>query len=337
MNASSRPSTASATKMALATNAAGPSRRRLLKTEPIAQSEIRVGSALAALLIGGISIDVLPRRQGKAQSATEGLRGKASDLIEACEILCSGCKKDVRGKLLFFSPHDRESQACNFRGAPLCSEVRESALRFRYPHGERPLTRQVNESDASEGQNPDAAIPIPMLAISEFESARESRLAGLPTLIQLEEGFVFREHSTVVSGGASHGQRSPLGKLAADASHKFSGVRRAPLEEISQKRGAPMWTPLHLQTEPFVVFRIQEIEGVIFLAEAQFVLGFAEDGPPCDPRLFVCRFQAYRLLKFQPRSLPISGGSQRTATGHAHIGPPGIECHSNIERAQGIF
>src|ERR1700730_10370430 len=142
MNASSRASAASATKMAVATNAAGPGNRSLLKAEPITQSEIRVGSALAALLVRSVRADVLARRYGKPQSCAEGLRGKASDLIDAREVLRARCKKDVARKLLVFSPQDRESQARNFRGAPLGANAWEGASRFGQSHRNRPLARQ---------------------------------------------------------------------------------------------------------------------------------------------------------------------------------------------------
>src|SRR5579863_4224455 len=109
MNASSRPSTASATKMAFATNAAGPMRRSRLKAEPIVQSKVRISSVLAALLVRGVGADTLPRRNGEFQSSAEGLRAKTAYLIDAREILNSRCKKNVARKLPPFSTDYRES------------------------------------------------------------------------------------------------------------------------------------------------------------------------------------------------------------------------------------
>ena len=98
-----------------------------------------------------------------------------------------------------------------------------------------------------------------------------------------------------------------------------------------------MWAPLPPQAEPFAEVWIQEIESVIILAEAQFILGFAEHRLLRDPRFFVCRIELQGLLEFQPRLLPFSGGSQCPATRHVHLGSLRIEFHGNIERAQGLL
>src|SRR5260370_4186827 len=203
MKASRMASATRATKMAWATNAAGCSRRSLLKTEPIVQSEIRVGSALAALLIGNVRADILPWRYGKPQCAAESLRTKASDLIDAGEIFRSCSQKDIPGKVPLFSPCDRESQARNFRWAPLRAQALKVASGFYFVQRESPVVRQISEDDTAESQNFSSAIPIPMLLISEFEPAYDASLPDLPPVIQFEECFGFREYSAVVRGRAS--------------------------------------------------------------------------------------------------------------------------------------
>src|SRR5579859_3304513 len=95
MNASSSPSTASATNSALAINAAGPMRRRLLKAEGIVQSEIDISSVLTALLVGSVRTYALPRCNGEFQSSTVCLGGKTSYLIDAREIFNARGKKNV--------------------------------------------------------------------------------------------------------------------------------------------------------------------------------------------------------------------------------------------------
>src|ERR1700719_885622 len=282
MNASSRQSTASATKMAFATNAAGPMRRSLLKAEPIVQSEIGVISVLAALLVGGVRTDTLPRGNGEFQSSAVRLRSKTAYLIDAREILNSRCKKDVARKLLPFSTDDWECQTRSFRGAPLVAQAWERGLRLSYPYQKRPVARQIDKTHTGEGLNFGVAIPVPVLLISELESANEPRLADFQPTIQLEESFSLGDHATIVRSRSSHGQPSPFWKLGTDAGLKLRGVRRAPLKEVPNKCGAPMRSPLRLKVEPFVIVWIQEIERVIFLADAQFVLGFPEDGSLCD-------------------------------------------------------
>src|SRR6201997_1864771 len=217
MNASSRPSTASATKMAFATNAAGPMRRSLLKAEPIVQSEIDVISVLAALLVGGVRADTLPRRNGEFQSSAVRLRGKTADLIDAREILNSRCKKDVARKLLSFSTDDRESQTRSFRGTPLVAQAWERGLRLSYPYRKRPVVRQIDKSHTGEGLNFCVAIPIPVLLISELEPPNAPRRADFHPPIQFEESFRLGVHATLVRGRSSRGQPSPFWKLATDA------------------------------------------------------------------------------------------------------------------------
>src|SRR5580704_11475995 len=203
MNASNSPSTASATNMALAINAAGPMRRRLLKAEGIVQSEIDISSVFAALLVGSVRADTLPRRNGEFQSSAIRLGSETPYLIDAREILNSRSKEDVARKLPAFSSDDREFQTRGFRGAPLSAQPGKRAMRLSYSYRERPIAREVNKSHGREGLNFGVAIPVPVLLISELESASEPGLADFPPTIQLEESFRFGDHATIVSGRSS--------------------------------------------------------------------------------------------------------------------------------------
>src|SRR5690242_14757808 len=118
-------------------------------------------------------------------------------------------------------------------------------------------------------------------------------------MVQLEEALAFRKHPAVVSSGPSDCQRPQLWKPARHAADELSGIGRAPLKEVAQQRGAPMLVPLRPQAEPFVVVRINEIEGIIFLAEAQFVFEIADHRRLCDSDFVVCQVEPKRLLKLE--------------------------------------
>src|SRR5260370_35874440 len=98
-----------------------------------------------------------------------------------------------------------------------------------------------------------------------------------------------------------------------------------------------MRTPPRSETDPFVVIRPRKIEGIIFLADAQFVAGFGDDGSLSDPRLLVCRVQRDRLLEVELRALPVSESGQRPAASHMQISSSWVKSYSDVEGPQGLF
>src|SRR5258708_13013924 len=90
MNASSSPSTTTATAMAFSTKGAGPSLQSFSKMDSTGESESCVRSALGALLIRRVAFHVLPRGYLEPQSTSVGLRGKTSDLSCLREVFRSG-------------------------------------------------------------------------------------------------------------------------------------------------------------------------------------------------------------------------------------------------------
>src|SRR5713226_8641685 len=108
MNASSNPSTTTATAMAFSTKAAGPSLQSFSKMDSIAESESCIRSVLGALLIRRVTFHVLPRGYLEPQSTSVGLRGKTPDLSYLCEVFRAGRIECASGEPLRAPIHQWE-------------------------------------------------------------------------------------------------------------------------------------------------------------------------------------------------------------------------------------
>src|SRR5260370_42108961 len=150
MNASSSPSTTTATAMAFSTKGAGPSLQSFSKLESRGESESCVRSALGALLIRRVAFHVLPRGYLEPQSTSVGLRGKTPDLSYLCEVFRAGRIERASGEPLRAPIRQWEFQARDSRRAPFGVCSREGATRTRRSQRYRPLPRQIDNRAAAQ-------------------------------------------------------------------------------------------------------------------------------------------------------------------------------------------
>src|SRR5260370_798138 len=116
-----------AAMMAFTTKTEGPNVSNLSKMDPIAQSKTCLSAVLRAFLVEPIRAHVLGRRKLESQATTVRLRGKAPDLIDFGEVFRACREENVPGESGRTPAGEREFQAANPRGAPVCACSREAA------------------------------------------------------------------------------------------------------------------------------------------------------------------------------------------------------------------
>src|SRR5258708_31791462 len=151
MKASSSALAAAARKMAFSTNAAGPSLQSLSKMDSIAESQVRISSALRASLVGSNASDVLPLGEAEAQSASIGLRRESANLVRGRKILRSRGEEHISGKLRYSPSGQRKSEAGASGGPPLPARAGKGAARAGGAKRKRPLAGEINYGRAVQG------------------------------------------------------------------------------------------------------------------------------------------------------------------------------------------
>src|ERR1700738_2366265 len=151
MKASSSALAMAATKMAFSTNAAGPSLQSLSKMDSIAESQVRIRSALRASLVGNNARNVLPLGEAEAQSASIGLRRESANLVSGRKILRSGGEENISGDLRYSPSRQRKPQPGASRGPPLRARAGKDAACAGGGKRKRPHAWQVNYDRAIQG------------------------------------------------------------------------------------------------------------------------------------------------------------------------------------------
>jgi hypothetical protein len=81
-------------------------------------------------------------------------------------------------------------------------------------------------------------VPIPVLTVIEFESAKKSFFASFPAAVQIKKRFALGYHGIVVPDRAACGQRTQPRHAACRAGHKFFSKDSAVVILAKSKVGA---------------------------------------------------------------------------------------------------
>src|SRR5579864_5526279 len=95
MNPSNNTSAAMATRIALSTKAAGPSRRNVSKVDPIGQSKTSLTPVLCSFLISCHACHALAYCHLKAQTTAVRLRRETTDLVNLSKTFCPHRKEKI--------------------------------------------------------------------------------------------------------------------------------------------------------------------------------------------------------------------------------------------------
>ena len=68
----------------------------------------------------------------------------------------------------------------------------------------RPVVRQVKQGHLIDGQNARRCVPIPVLPIDNFQPVQKLATSEPPSLVVVEERFVFRNDIVVMSCRSTH-------------------------------------------------------------------------------------------------------------------------------------
>src|SRR5437764_11910401 len=107
------------------------------------------------------------------QASTIRVRSEFTNLIDVREIFCSNGVKDISCQAALLPGSDGESKTSHSRWAPFgaCSE--KMALRSGQSQRQRPVAWQVKQRHFIKRQNARGAVPIPVLAIHNFQAMDE--------------------------------------------------------------------------------------------------------------------------------------------------------------------
>src|SRR6266851_5054244 len=188
--------------IAFTTNAAGPSLRNVSKADAIGKSKTCLPSVLRSLLIGREARHVLACRQLKAQTAAIRMRRKLSDLIHLREIFRPQRIEDISSQAALVPSGDRKSESCHPRGTPF--RAGKMASRSRQPQRPRPVMRQIKQGRFMNRENARSRIPVPVLPVVNFHSAYDFAPSKFPPLVVIEECFIFRNNTVVMSRRTAH-------------------------------------------------------------------------------------------------------------------------------------